>query len=130
MTGAESARETARQANGNFGAQEFSSPEVHLTEPDAPNPAVWKLEVGYNDGGIDVLTVGVDGKLPSPHRSDSRFLTQLLGFRSAPFSEGIGLSLSSALTNPIGTLGMHPVFDTTEDSPTTLFGKVKSFIEA
>lgn len=109
---------------GNWAKYENSLPEGAL--PPAPTR---KLTVVYNDGQVETIPVAASGMLPVPHRSDFRSLTELLGFKVNPFSPEMDLTLELALQHPEATVGLHPVFFTTEDAPTTVLGKVVGFEE-
>jgi hypothetical protein len=118
MTGADSAREAAREKNGKFGAQEQSAPEVTVSAP-----AMWQIDVTYNDGGVDTIAFEEDGSLPTPFRSDRLRLTQLLGFKRERFAPGMSLSVADAINETSAAIGMYPSFDT-YDGTTNLLGQV------
>jgi hypothetical protein len=129
MTEESKARAAARRPNGRFGLQAQSLPDITVnTGPDTAD-VWWSVELEYNDGLIELIVVDACGKLRTPHRSDRRTLITLVGFKDRPFSPAITMTLTEALSDPGSITGFCPVFDTTDDSTTTVFGLVKSFIE-
>jgi hypothetical protein len=122
MTGVDSAREAAREQTGQFGVQEHSTPEVTVTAP-----ALWQLEVLYNDGGTDVIVLDSTGQLPTPFKSEQLRLTRLVGFKTQRFVADIDLSVEDAVAEPQRAIGLYPAFDTTYDSITNLLGAVTAF---
>ena len=126
MASTDNSRENARRTTGQFGTQERSEPEVSLTEA----PTLWNLDVRYDNRMKERFLIESSGHLPTPHQSDSRVLTDLIGFRVEPFSPAIDLSLSLALKHPEMVVGLHPVFDTTEGFPTTVLGTITGFTAA
>lgn len=91
---------------------------------------LWNLDILYEDKVNERFLVKTSGELPTWHQSDSRVLTDLIGFRITPFSDEIDLSLTLALKNPQMVVGLHPVFDTTEGFPSTALGTVTGFTVA
>lgn len=125
MTDVSKAREDARKRTGKFGLGVQSTPEVTVNEEER----LWGLELEYNDGLIEVIQVKPSGKLVKPHRSDRLTLIYLVGFKAQQFGRGADLDLDEALADPGAVTGFFPMFDTTDDSTTTVFGRVKSLIE-
>jgi hypothetical protein len=129
------AREAARHSNGKFGTHQLNEnsisgiPRTSAPEPldTVPGPVTWTLDLAYNDGGEETITGDSTGTLPAPHRSERLMLTQLLGFKKVAFNPGIDLQLADALESPGAVVEMHPVFDTTQGSPTTVYGRTTSF---
>lgn len=95
-----------------------------MDSPSTPSPA-WTLEVTDQLGRIDTFTGDANGKLTQPTLSNQRVLTRLLGFHHHLFTRGpIPLTFSDYLFTAEAARGMHPIFDTIDDSPTTLFATV------
>ena len=118
------ALEDARKPSGAFGERPRNSGGLTL-EPEIPT--TYRLDFVYNNGENESFTVDADGWLPSPVQSDSLKLTRLLGFRVKAYTPSIDLSFTYAVDNPASAIAMLPVFDTTYDSPTTVFGVTTMF---
>lgn len=120
MSGADTARESARERDGRFGTQERTEDEVDLQAPQT-----WRLDVQYDSGGPDSIVIESTGRVVvNPYRSDSLTLVRLAGFKLKHFTDVVDLSLALALKNPGLTVGMHPIFETYEGGTTTLFADV------
>lgn len=95
---------------------------------EAPRPGgTWILDVLYNGQWPETIAGNHTGLLPKPHRSDSLFLTELLGFKSSLQLTSIDTNLAAALEEPTSVIGHFPVFMTTEDAPTTVRGVITNF---
>jgi hypothetical protein len=99
-------------------------------ENTSEKPSIWSLEVIYNDGFVETISVTETGSLRSPHRSDRLTLSKLLGFKQNRSSEGPDVTVSEAFAEPETVAGFHPIFDTTEGFPTTVLGQVAELRKA
>jgi hypothetical protein len=120
------------QGGGQFAAERTSEPELKapLSAQDSesaeaiadPVTGTWVLDMLYNGQWPETMTGNHTGRLPKPHRSDSLFLTELLGFKRSQQSASVDTSLSVALADPASVIGHFPVFMTSQDAPTNVRG--------